>query len=441
MRITIVGCGYVGQALARHWMRRGGTQLTVTTTSEQRRAELAGLAQRVLVLRADDPAALRHALAEAQVAVFTLAPTGDRPVDAAAYASTYSDSFRALQEVATDLPGLRQIVYTSSCSVYGDSGGDWVDETTPVTPRDDHGEVLLESEALLASLRRPGRSLCVLRLGALYGPGRELTRRLRRLVGTTRPGRGAGHCHWIHRDDVVRAIDAAVEGAWDEVVNLVDDRAQTMAGMMKAFCEASGEPPVIWDPTAAQGSVGVDRRISNERLKTLGFSLRHPEVRFASLRPIDQILFDRVAAEAGRSPRLRRHHSFHDQAERVQRFLNVLQPGTYVRPHCHRRHNPSTGFECLVVLQGALGLLVFDDHGQVLETWRLEAGGPTRGVELGGGMHHTLVALSPDTVILEVKQGPYRAASDKDFLEGFPEEGTPQAVLQEAEWRELYASV
>lgn len=438
MRITIVGCGYVGRALARHWMRRGGNQLTVTTTREQRCTELTPLAQRVLVLRADDPAALRHALADAEVAVFSLAPTGDRPVDAAAYAATYSDSFRTLQGVAAELPNLRQIVYTSSCSVYGDSGGDWVDETTPLTPRDGHQEVLLDSEALLAGLRSARRRICVLRLGALYGPGRELADRFRPLAGTTRAGRGAQHSHWIHRDDVVGAIDAALAGAWDGVVNLVDDHPQTLAGLLEAACEAMGEPPVSWDPGAETTTSAVDRRISNRRLKSLGYTLRHPRVRFPSLRPIDQILFERVAAQASLSPRQRSNHNFHAEEDAVQRFLNVLQPGTYVPPHCHLREIPGSGFECFVVLQGALALLVFDDRGQTIRRVHLEADGPIRGVELGGGEYHTLVALQPDTVILELKQGPYRASSDKRYLAGFPQEGTPEAARQEAEWRESF---
>jgi hypothetical protein len=48
------------------------------------------------------------------------------------------------------------------------------------------------------------------------------------------------------------------------------------------------------------------------------------------------------------------------------------------------------------------------------------------------------VALSPDAVIFELKQGPYQPASDKDFLAGFPLEGSPEAAVQEAQWRALF---
>ena len=62
-------------------------------------------------------------------------------------------------------------------------------------------------------------------------------------------------------------------------------------------------------------------------------------------RRIDQQLFARVAAEARQHPRLRLNHNLHQEQDQVQRFLNVLQPGSYVRPHRHRRNGSGTGFE------------------------------------------------------------------------------------------------
>jgi len=156
------------------------------------------------------------------------------------------------------------------------------------------------------------------------------------------------------------------------------------------------------------------------------------------LKRIDQALFDTVAAEARQTPRLRRNHNLHAEPDLVQRFLNVLQPGTYVRPHRHCRATPGAGFECFLVLQGAIGLLLLDDQGQVRGRERLEAAGPLRGIELEEGHLHTLVALEPDTVMFELKQGPYEPTADKDFLAHFPAEGTPEAAAQERAWRALF---
>ena len=156
------------------------------------------------------------------------------------------------------------------------------------------------------------------------------------------------------------------------------------------------------------------------------------------MRRLDQALFDAVAAEALTSPRLRLNHNLHRAPDLVQRFLNVLQPGTYVRPHRHLRPNPGEGFECFVVLQGAIGLLLLDDQGTVLQAERLQAGGVLPGIELQEGHFHTLVALTPGAVMFEIKQGPYVPTADKDFLAHFPAEGTPEAQAQERAWRSLF---
>jgi nucleoside-diphosphate-sugar epimerase len=276
MRVTIVGCGYVGEALARLLGAQAQSHLTLTTTREQRRAELEPLGHRVLALKASDAPALKQALEAADAAVLCMAPGGDRQVDAGVYAATYRDSVTTLLALLPDLPQLRQIVYTSSCGVYGDAAGGWVDESSPVVPRDAHAEVLVESEQLLAQARSEQRRVCVLRLGAIYGPGRDWSPRFKALAGTTRPGDGQSHSHWIHRDDVAGAMAAALAGAWDQTVNVVDDQPWRVAELLDRICAAAELPPVQWSGASPEATPMVDRRISNRRLRSLGYELLHP---------------------------------------------------------------------------------------------------------------------------------------------------------------------
>ena len=154
---------------------------------------------------------------------------------------------------------------------------------------------------------------------------------------------------------------------------------------------------------------------------------------------LTQELLEEVAASSRRSPRQRQNYNFHDlSSEKVQRFVNVLQPGTYVRPHQHLRPPAVNGFEFFIVIQGEVGIVLLNENGQILSSLRVSAAGPTRAVELPEGTIHTLVALAPDTVILEFKEGPYEVAADKDFLAGFPAEGTAAAgelvLIWEAEF-------
>lgn len=154
---------------------------------------------------------------------------------------------------------------------------------------------------------------------------------------------------------------------------------------------------------------------------------------------LTQTLMDTVAQQARTSPRRRQNYNFHSLSERVQRFLNVLQPGTYVRPHCHLRSPDVNGFEFFLVLQGALGMLVLDAEGNVLERQRVSAQGEVKAIELPEGTYHTLIALEADTVMLELKEGPYSIQTDKLFLTNFPEEGTPAAAAQVELWERYFS--
>ncbi|MGB3495269.1 MAG: WbuC family cupin fold metalloprotein [Elainellaceae cyanobacterium] len=162
-----------------------------------------------------------------------------------------------------------------------------------------------------------------------------------------------------------------------------------------------------------------------------------------TLKLLTQEVLDTQAKAAAIAPRLRKNYNLHHESERVQRFVNVLQPGTYVRPHCHYRDDTVNGFELFVVLQGEVAVVLFDEHGHLTTAFRICDGGEVHGVELPEGTFHTLVALAPNTVILEIKEGPYNPQQDKVFMSQFPQEGTPEAAAQVTQWeqqiRENYA--
>jgi cupin fold WbuC family metalloprotein len=108
----------------------------------------------------------------------------------------------------------------------------------------------------------------------------------------------------------------------------------------------------------------------------------------------------------------------------VQRLLNVMQPGSYVQPHLHPRPQAS---ELVLVLQGAIRFVHFDEDGGILDAIDLTAGGEPYLVDIEPGVWHTMVALEPDSVMLEIKGGPYDPELDKVFADWAPEEGSDQA--------------
>lgn len=139
-------------------------------------------------------------------------------------------------------------------------------------------------------------------------------------------------------------------------------------------------------------------------------------------RYLDQALFGELAAQATASPRQRQHHNFHAMEEPCHRLAVGLQPDTYIAPH---RHLSADKAEALLVLKGRLGLLLFDEGGQLLGTRLLQAGGDCVGVDLPPGEFHALVVLEPDSILFEAKAGPYRPVGEGELAGWAPREGEP----------------
>ncbi len=104
-------------------------------------------------------------------------------------------------------------------------------------------------------------------------------------------------------------------------------------------------------------------------------------------------------------------------------MLNFLLEGTYIRPHLHPLPHAS---ETIQVLQGALDFLIFDDHGHITQRHPLQAG-PLGLIDIEPNVWHGFVVTAPDTVILEIKRGPYDAEHDKVFPPWAPEENAAEA--------------
>ncbi|KTT29235.1 cupin, partial [Pseudomonas oryzihabitans] len=87
-----------------------------------------------------------------------------------------------------------------------------------------------------------------------------------------------------------------------------------------------------------------------------------------SLRLFDQALFADLLRQAAESPRRRAHHNLHAMDEPCHRLVVGMCADSYVPPH---RHLDPHKAESLLVLQGRLGLLSFDEQGGVLQRQEL----------------------------------------------------------------------
>ncbi len=145
----------------------------------------------------------------------------------------------------------------------------------------------------------------------------------------------------------------------------------------------------------------------------------------SNIRRIDEALLDRVSAEAVRHPRLRMNYNFHEHEEPVQRMLNAVEPGSYVRPH---RHAEPPRWEMFVCLRGRGAVVVFDDDGRIAEVNYLDSTKGAYGVEIAAGAWHSILSLAPGSVFLEVKEGPYEPKRAGAFAPWSPAPDDPSVA-------------
>lgn len=128
-----------------------------------------------------------------------------------------------------------------------------------------------------------------------------------------------------------------------------------------------------------------------------------------------------VSSEAQQSDRKRKNYNYHKEfADPINRMLNAFEPGTYVQAH---KHEDPDKREVFIVLKGKLGIICFDDEGEISETYTLSPYPGNPGIEIPERVWHMVVALEKGTVAYEIKDGPYSPADDKNFAPWAPNEG------------------
>jgi nucleoside-diphosphate-sugar epimerase len=274
--IAILGCGYVGSTLA-DFLQQQGHFVTGTTTSRSRLTELDRIVSKSILMQGNDLNAVSSLLKGQDTLVVSVAPTGSREADKVTYADTYLATAKNLVVALSDAPNIRQVVYLSSCSVYGDRQGEWVDETADIEPLDQKSQVIYEAEQMILEAANEFQKVCVLRLGGIYGPGRELVNMFGGLAGMVMPGKGDRFINWINRDDIIGAIEFARLNELDGIYNLVDDSQLTIKEQVKRVCTSYGLPPVQWDTTKFSPP-NKSLQVSNQKLKAAGYNLIHPQI-------------------------------------------------------------------------------------------------------------------------------------------------------------------
>lgn len=288
MSKLVIGCGYLGRRVARAWLEEGANVAALTRSprnAEQFRQQ--GIEPVVGdVLDRDS----LTALPDAQTVLYSIGY--DRTAGNSQRDVYVTGLENVLDEVSSRAPPggwSGRLIYISSTSVYGQTRGEWIDETSPCQPTRDNGRVCLEAEQVVRRYFPPDQATrehgaIVLRLAGLYGPGR-LLRRLEELKsGRAISGNPDAYLNLIQVDDAARAVLACARcGRTGSTYLVCDDRPITRREYYERLASLTGAPSPVFesDDEGSQGHVSItlNKRCSNRLIhEELGVALRFPTI-------------------------------------------------------------------------------------------------------------------------------------------------------------------
>ena len=280
MRVLIVGCGYVGVALGVELVRQGHEVFGVRRSG---RIDPRLHDSKIQFLQADvtQRESLETLPQPWDWVVNLVSSTHGTAVD---YSQVYLEGTRNLIDWISHHP-VRKFLYTSSTSVYAQTDGAQVKETSPTEPTSETAQVLVQTEQLLLSTYREKKLPAVfLRVAGIYGPKRSHF--LAQFIGNQVKiyGHGERHMNMVHLDDLVGIIQAALKnGRAGEIYNVVDDEPVMEVHFYRWLSETLGKwmPPFAPAEEKPESKRGLtDKKVLNRKLKMeLGYQFRYPTFR------------------------------------------------------------------------------------------------------------------------------------------------------------------
>jgi nucleoside-diphosphate-sugar epimerase len=279
MNVFFFGMGYSSRATARalHQLHDPQTPIAGTTRTEDGAEAFADTNYRIHIFNGEQPGAtLGEDLRNATHVILSI-PPDERGDPALLHHRADLDAAEKLEWIG----------YFSTVGVYGDFGGEWVDEDAPTRPVNFRSQQrVVAEEAWRAYARARGLPLFIERLAGIYGPGRSAFDKLRE--GTARrivkPGQVFNR---IHVGDIGRITALAALSKLAGTYNLADTEPAPPQDLVTYAAEVMGVAPPPETPfeTAqmtemARSFYGDNKRVSSKRvLAALGTELEFPTYR------------------------------------------------------------------------------------------------------------------------------------------------------------------
>jgi len=267
-RLLIAGCGHVGQAVA-DLFHAAGWGVEGWTRSAESAASLSGepyAIRQIDISQRAEVAKCAPAAAGFDAAIHCASSSGG---DAEMYRQLYLGGVRNLLEI---FPGSK-LLFTSSTSVYAQRDGSWVTEESETKPMRETSRILLETEKVV--LASGG---IVARLAGIYGPGRSAMLN-KFLAGTAIiDAENDRFVNQVHRDDIASALFALLnQERGGEIYNVVDDQPILQSECYRWLAERLSRPLPPFGRSMQRRKRGdSDKRVSNARLRRLGWTPQYP---------------------------------------------------------------------------------------------------------------------------------------------------------------------
>jgi nucleoside-diphosphate-sugar epimerase len=265
-QILIAGCGYVGQATA-DLFHTAGWVVEGWTRSARSAASLSAKPYPVRDVDISEPAQVAKCVGIFDAVIHCASSRGG---DAEIYRQLYLDGARNFLEIFPK----SKVLFTSSTSVYAQRDGSWVTEESATKPIRETSRILLETESEVLS-----RGGIVARLAGIYGPGRSALLS-KFLAGTAViDPENDRFINQVHRDDIASALffllSRKAEGA--QICNVIDDQPILQSECYRWLAQRLNRPlPPIGKPKGPRKRGDSNKRVSNARLRRLGWAPRYP---------------------------------------------------------------------------------------------------------------------------------------------------------------------
>lgn len=278
MSTLIIGCGYLGERLGARIQARGEPVWGLVRSAPRAEA-IARLGVEPVIGDVLKPETLRG-LPRAERVFHAVG------FDRAAGSTLAQVAVEGLRNVLNALPEtVHRLVLASTTGVYGQTGGEWIDERSPAEPAAESGRVYLAAEQVARDWAGGARNLrvVVLRYAGLYGPGRVVRRALIER-GQPIPGDPEKYLNLIAIDDAALAALAALDARDPEALYLVADDRPVLRGEYYSLAAALLGAPLPRFVSPEPGSIDAGRDTASKRIRNgllttqLGVRLCFPDI-------------------------------------------------------------------------------------------------------------------------------------------------------------------